>query len=79
MCCVCSIIYSTSSTSIRDKVGCIFRTKFICDLHFVENVKKNLDECQEQYYMIEENSDTLIWKNDMINLEQLVKNLTFNS
>jgi len=79
MCCVCSIKYSTSSTSIRDKVGCFFRTKFICDLHFVENVKKNLDECQEQYYMIEENSNTLIWKHDVINLEQLVKNLTFNS
>ena len=79
MCCVCSIKYSTSSTSIRDIVSCFFRNKFICDLHFVENVKKNLDECQEQNHMIEQYSDPLIWQHDAVNLEQLVKNLTFNS
>lgn len=75
MCCVCSIIYAAW---IRDKLGCFFRTKFIKDLHFVENVKKNLDECQEQYHMIEQYTDPLIWQHYVVYLEQLVKYLTFD-
>ena len=56
----------------------LFRAEFVSYLHFVENVEKNLDECQEQYYVKEQDSYTLIRKYNVIDLEKFVKNLPFN-